>query len=484
MLNIIYSRSRSDAEKANNLPQQGKKRLMRFLDEEYGVICLKKYTSQEQPVQETERDENLIYLNSPCTSEDDFVAAIKNYDARQGDTYDVQEVYPHSIKGVYVYSRIKSGTQCFYGIKGSDVIKALDAYETHYALVCTNIKCLRDIRADAKKNRKLYRRIDNQDIFQLRAYCLVRETKVDESRTDTETNDVLQRLFPHFLKWVAGISEETDPAIQALVKKFQLHLEDGRPYFLPYGEDLELDFFKNVSLFNNLLIFPDCGEIDTERGWNNYKNAVSPIVEKYMGLRKARKKIFIIHPMSDVKFTLGSKTQQVKQLNADLIKPLIDRCNADSAKQFRKFIETVFKPECQKGYELRFAEDVQGDINKAGGTDFLIPKVLEELKHSDIIIADFRHYNHNCIYEAGFSHALKDAYRRVYFIAPEQQQSCMSFLSFDVSGLAFQFYNLDKMIGQEDVAKEEIIKFRAAFQLDKWDDISDADVQALTSFKN
>lgn len=480
MLNIIYSRSRSDVETVKRLPQQGKKSLIRFLNEEYGVICLKKYTSQAQPTQETDKDENLIYLDCHSSSEEEFVSAIEQYDLVQNANYKLQDYssYPHSIRGVYVYSRIKSGNQCFYGVKSSDIIKALDDYNSHYALVCTNINCLRGIQDDAKKNRKLYRRIEDQDVFQLRAYCLVRETKAVESCADNETNEVLKQLFPHFLKWVAGGSEETDPEIQTLVKKFQYHLHDGRPYFLPYGEDLELDFFKNISLFKNLLIVPNLGEIDTETGWNNYKNAVSPIVEKYMGLRKCKQKIFIIHPMSDIKFSLNAT-----QLNEALNAPLLNG-EADVANQFRKFVTTIFKPECDKGYTLRFASDVQTEINKEG-VGFLVQKILEELEQSEIIIVDFRNYNHNCIYEAGFSYALKlKDRRRVYFIAPEQQHACMNFLSFDVVGMTFNFYNLQEIIGKPQKAKNEITRFRRAFHLDAWEQITEEEVRAITNLED
>ncbi len=482
MLNIIYSRSRSAVE--HSLPQ-GKKLLMKFLKDEYGVLPLKKYTSQATPIDEKNRDENLVYLSTPCTSEGEFSRAIDAYDKSIGKSTDPIDDFLVEGKKYYIYSRVKSGSVCYYGIKAIEVKKALEDVEHHYALVCTNIKTLHEIRNDADKAGLLSKRIDRQhELFQLKAYCLVRQGAHSDNQSSVEQENrdyaaAINNIFNSFLDWIDSSPESADEKaneISRAWRELNLPREGGRPYYLPQGEDLELDFFKNVSIFDNLLIVPDCGDPSSEAGRNFYRQKVSSIVEKYMGLRRNKKKIFIIHPMSAIKFSLSSKS-----LNANLCAPLLSRGNVE--KQFRKFISTIFKPEYDAGYTLRFAEDVQMELSR-DGVSFLVPKILEELEQSEIIIADFRNYNHNCIYEAGFSYALKkqkDDRRRVYFIAPVQQRPCMNFLSFDVGGMNFHFYNLEEIIGVPSAAKNEIKKFREAFHLAAWEEISDADVRAITN---
>ncbi len=458
MLNIIYSRHSS----GNNKATQGKKTLVKFLSDDYGVLTIKKYTNQNKPERETDADPNLIYLGF-CQKEEDFIEAVRSYDDENGIQCDVADE-----KFIYIYTQVKHDTTYFYGIKRADVFNALRDYETHYALVCTNIGCLRTIKDDADQERLLCRRLDGKDVFQLRAYCLVRQNKDNSVAEDTENeansllNNIMQMLVERFKKG----SESNDDDLQRLVDKYiKSNLSDGRPYFLPYGEALELDFFRNVALFSNLLLIPECGDLKSEKGRNSYRDSVGSIVEKYMGLKKQsdrKKKVFIVHPMSPCKFSL--KTDDENQI---INTPLLSKDGKAIeqnliTKQFHLLIQTVFK--CNDdAYELCFAQDVQYSHH---GTKDLIPKILAEIRNADIVISDLSNFNQNCIYEAGFAYALQGVNdKEVYFLIPSQQMPLLSRLCFDINGIDWIDYNLQTMIGSFDDVKSQVERIRKKIKL-------------------
>ena len=449
MLNIIYSRGRSKEE--NNSPQ-GKKTLMRFLQSEYGVIPIKKYTSQPAPNEEA--DENLIYMNLSSVNEQEFIKDIKKH-------FSISDT-------IFCYSRIKSRKLCFYGINSSDIKKALED-DKQYALVCTNIKCLHDIRSFAERENLLKKIVNDRYVFQLRAYCLVRQDDIHSSTSEYEKkNEKINGFLKKFFAWMEGNPEIDDSEFQKLILQFRdLDIPiDGRPYYLPHGEDLELDFFRNVSLFNNLLLIPNCGNLKTQTGLNTYRDEVSQIVEKYMGLEKINSGVFVIHPFGPMKFKIDG-----------LKVPNLFSMDTDETKVFKSFINAIVG----NNSRVCYADEVQ---NKHEGAEYLVPFILKEIERSSIVICDFRHLNHNCIYEAGFAFALKEKFRKkVFFIVPAKQKELLERLGFDVKGNSFILYDLEKMRGNETEARKLITACRKSLHLDNSEEaLDEATLKALTIF--
>ncbi len=452
MLNIIYSKGRV----ASGDLAQGKKTLMRFLEKYYGVKPIKKYTSQQVPKQG--RDENLIYLGK-CKTEEEFKEEICKHvqqyesDQSKGVTSDV----------IYVYSRDKAEGICYYGIKKSDIIKALKDEKTQYSLVCTNIECLRKIKQDAVGAGSLTKEINGRIVFQLKAYCLVRQKGEEEQRGDIEEDgnidfDVRLNEALNRLSQIPGDDDQ-----QQIINEIRVLLQNGRNVcLLRSGEDQELDFFRNVSLFSNLLLIPDCGDISGETGSNIYKKEVSPIVEKYMGLKpQGNKKIFVIHPISDWKFKL------IRGNHPGLMPNHKDCDNIeDIKKRFFAFVKLVFKPELESGkYEIVFAESLCAQQDS--GTK-VIEKIITAIEEADMVICDFRYFNQNCFFEAGYAYALRNN-KKVYFVVPTQHKHLLSTLAFDVSGMTFEEYNFDAMIGDSQEVIEQLKRWRTKFELQNKD---------------
>lgn len=452
MLNIIYSKGRIDR---GDVPQ-GKKTLMRFLQSRYGVTPIKKYTSQDPA---SGGDENLIYLGKGET-EEEFISAINEHEQSGSVTPDA----------IYVYSRAKRGKTYYYGIKKSDIVNALKDEEKQYSLVCTNIECLRKIKQDADSEGLLKKEINERFVFQLKAYCLVRQKGEEEQRGGIEEdgdidfgvglNEALNRLSQ-----IQG-----DDKQQQIINQIIALLQNGRRVcLLRSGEDQELDFFRNVSLFSNLLLIPDCGDISGETGSNIYKEKVSPIVEKYMGLKqpKDKKKIFVIHPISDWKFKL------IRGKHPSLM-PNHKDCEKieDIKRRFFAFVKLVFKPELEsERCEIVFAESLCAQQDS--GTK-VIEKIITAIEEADMVICDFRYFNQNCFFESGYAYALKEN-KKVYFVVPTQHKSLLNTLAFDVNGMTFEEYNFDAMIGDSQEVIEQLKRWRTKFELQN-KDYSEADL--------
>lgn len=467
MLNIIYSKGRIDR---GDVPQ-GKKTLMRFLQSRYGVTPIKKYTSQEVPP--SGGDENLIYLGKGET-EEEFKEEICKY-VQQHASDQSKWVTPDAI---YVYSRVKRGKTYYYGIKKSDIVNALKDEEKQYSLVCTNIECLRKIKQDAVSAESLTREINGRIVFQLKAYCLVRQKGEEEQRGgieedgnidfDVRLNEALNRLSQ-----IHGNEDQ-----QQIINEIIELLQNGRSVcLLRSGEDQELDFFRNVSLFSNLLLIPDCGDISGETGSNIYKEKVSPIVEKYMGLKqpKDQKKIFVIHPISDWKFKL------IRGKHHPSLMPNHPDCDniEDIKRRFFAFVKLVFKHELEsEEYKIEFAESLCAQ--RDSGTE-VIGEIIKAIEEADMVICDFRYFNQNCFFEAGYAYALRNN-KKVYFVVPTQHKHLLNTLAFDVNGMTFEEYNFDAMIGKSQEVIKQLKIWRQKFELqDKDYSKTEADVSNLAS---
>ena len=458
MLNIIYSKGRIDR---RDVPQ-GKKTLMRFLQSRYGVTPIKKYTSQEVPP--SGGDENLIYLGKGET-EEEFISAINEHEQSGSVTPDA----------IYVYSRAKRGKTYYYGIKKSDIVNALKDEEKQCSLVCTNIECLRKIKQDADSEGLLKKEINERFVFQLKAYCLVRQKGEEEQRGgieedgnidfDVRLNEALNRLSQ-----IHGNEDQ-----QQIINEIRVLLQNGRRVcLLRSGEDQELDFFRNVSLFSNLLLIPDCGDLNGESGYNTYRVQVSQIVEKYMGLKpkdkkkiKEKKKVFVIHPISDWKFKLISGKHPSLMPNH----PDCDNIE-DIKRRFFAFVKLVFKHELEsEEYKIEFAESLCAQ--RDSGTE-VIGEIIKAIEEADMVICDFRYFNQNCFFEAGYAYALRNN-KKVYFVVPTQHKHLLNTLAFDVNGMTFEEYNFDAMIGGSEEVIEQLKRWRTKFELQN-NDYSEADL--------
>lgn len=467
MLNIIYSKGRIES---GDLAQ-GKKTLMRFLEKYYGVKPIKKYTSQRAP--RNSGDENLIYLGK-CETEEEFKEEICKY-VQQYESDQSKWVTPDAI---YVYSRDKTEGICYYGIKKSDIKDALTDEKKQYSLVCTNIECLRKIKQDADSEGLLKKEINGRIVFQLKAYCLVRQKGKEEQRGgieedgnidfDVRLNEALNRLSQ-----IHGNDGQ-----QLIINRIRELLQNGRRVcLLRSGEDQELDFFRNVSLFSNLLLIPDCGDLNQESGYNTYSEQVSQIVEKYMGLKqpKDQKKIFVIHPISDWKFKL------IRGKHHPSLMPNHPDCDniEDIKRRFFAFVKLVFKHELEsEEYKIEFAESLCAQ--RDSGTE-VIGEIIKAIEEADMVICDFRYFNQNCFFEAGYAYALRNN-KKVYFVVPTQHKHLLNTLAFDVNGMTFEEYNFDAMIGKSQEVIKQLKIWRQKFELqDKDYSKTEADVSNLAS---
>ena len=419
MLYIIYCKPDKE---------QGKKEFINVLEDNFGVVPIKKFTSKSIE-NENKVDRNLIYLSdgSKISTQEEFLSAINMaVTSENSDTANTAQ------QKIYVYERVKDGKICFYGIKQEDIFKAMQS-EKNYVLVCTNIDTIIEIKKDAKYAKVLRNKKNSSNMY---VYCLVR--KNNSSRDERPENHLTIRELKELY---AGNTDKDVPGwLEAL--------PDDTPAVLSYGEARELDFFRYISEFSNLLIIRDYGEsFDSE--YSSYVEDVCKIVEKYIGLTRIKEssilKVFVVHPMSEIKFKINDE-------NGNQDKPLLSDEKSEVNRLFKKMICFCFGN--KEVYNITFADELKDNRTRKEGSSELTKAILEEIDKSDIIVGDLRNANQNCIYEIGYACGKG---KTVFLVWPVQQLNIIKGLIFDVSTYGGSAYDLNDLISLNN-AKDLLIR--------------------------
>ena len=404
MLYIIYCKPDKE---------QGKKEFIDVMEKEFGVIPIKKFTSKPQ---NQNRDRNLISVGDGqnlIETKDEFIRAVNEYCKSIG----LEGSFDKST--LYIYERVKGGDKYYYGISRMSVMNAMTSTE-NYALVCTNIERIIDIKTDAKQDGSLFNGDHRVNMY---AYCLVRQgaEESNEHRDQPLTIGEIKALF-------ASNAEKDMP------KWLEQYSDDAEAEILPYGEARELDFFRYIEEFSNLLIIPTYKPFEAHK--HEYVRTVCEIIEKYIGLKrlssqsqqlKQTQVVFVVHPFGEKsKFKID---ENIKIENDPIDHPF-------ELLLFKKLIHCLFND--TRKYELHFADQMMNESSATEGSFDLNKKICERIEAADIVVVDLSNVNHNCVYELGYARALG---KKVLPMATSLHQEAIEKLLFDQKSYSMSFYN-------------------------------------------
>jgi nucleoside 2-deoxyribosyltransferase len=406
--------------------KQGKKRFVRRLRDEFGVRPVKKYTSKSEVDDNDNRDENLYYslknpgVNIAIDTTSEFVNKIIETDLtrQMNESKSEEMIRNYKEKDFFIYARPKNnnfGGLWYYAIKKSDIEKAVASKSENYVVVCTNIDIIGEIYKETKENMKR----------NIHIYCLRRK----------KYNDVSLNK-PIFQITVADIREFlcNENATSKFLNGCPSHAKIS---VLPFGEERELDFFRNISFFNGLLIVEEHPEMDNNP--TNYEKNVDEIITKYIGLVKTTtRKVVVIHSMGPKKFVINFKTKSKR-----IVSSFPSITDKQMQQQFEKMIRAIYFQEVSTGsVELIFANEIQNQGDGKGSFE-LTEAILDTISSAQVVIGDFRNLNHNCIYETGYA---KGMGKQVYILALEEEKEEMRKLLFDVITNKVEYYDFHKLM--------------------------------------
>jgi len=386
MLIILYCKPKKN---------QGKKLFVRQLVTKFGVIPIKKFTSKQKSDDGTYPDDNLQYLHSCFKPQffhthEAFISAVKSSElyrinnnespllsVADNTTEDIQKLV---IDDFYTYAKPSTkqpGVFLWYAIYKPTIQLAIRSKD-NYVVVCTSIETIKAIYADTDQT------------WRIKAYCLIRQKNDDDDQIETSNVNVQQLV------------ERIKSGILTLPSSLKV-LSDSTIVLTSDNKE-DIDFFKNIVYFRNLLIIPEVPNIVTNM--QQYEKNVSAIIEKYMELEKCPKNVFVVHPMSAKKFIT------LKQIDAVTTKKgkqaLICTKQSTSAIEretilFKNMIRAVFCPDVLlKKVVLHFADDIQKQVRTRGPFEYT-QEILKIISTSQCVIGDLRNFNHNCLFEIGYA---------------------------------------------------------------------------------